>query len=75
VDELALKLEIAFSMVSRLSTNTTFGVGWYVDSEASRHVTFNMKISNKFREQDASLQVKLGDNATYLVTIMGSITF
>ena len=42
LDELVSKLKIAFSMVSYLSTNAIFNVGWYLDNGASRHMTFDM---------------------------------
>jgi hypothetical protein len=44
LDELESKLETTFSMVSCLSTNTVSSVGWYVDSGASRHMTYDKKI-------------------------------
>jgi hypothetical protein len=75
VDELASKLETTFSMVSCLSTNTISGVGWYVDSGASKHMTFNKKAFNKLQEQEDGIQVELGNDATYLVTKMGFVSF
>jgi hypothetical protein len=52
VDELASKLETSFSMVSCLSTNTISGVGWYVDSGASKHMTFNLEDLQQVSEQE-----------------------
>jgi hypothetical protein len=48
----ASQLEIAFSMISCLSSNTASSVGWYVDSGASRHMTYDRKLFNKFQEQE-----------------------
>jgi hypothetical protein len=75
VDELSSKLETHFSMVSCLSSNTMFGVVWYVDSGASKHMTSNKRAFNKLQEHEASMQVELGDDATYLVAGVGSISF
>jgi hypothetical protein len=36
VDDLSSKLETRFFMVSCLSSNMVFGVGWYVDSGGSK---------------------------------------
>jgi hypothetical protein len=44
-----------------------------VDSGASKHMTFNKKAFSKHQEQEASMQVELSDDATYLPTGMGSI--
>lgn len=49
-DELASRLKTTFSMVSFLSTYIVFGFTWYVDSGASRHMTFNKKAFNKVQE-------------------------
>jgi hypothetical protein len=36
-----LKFETTFSMVSCLSSNIMSSVGWYVDSGALRHMTYD----------------------------------
>jgi len=41
VDEGSSQFETAFSMASFLSSNTVSSVGWYVDSGASRHMTYD----------------------------------
>ena len=51
MDKLASKFETIFSMVSCLSSNTMSVVGWYVDSEASRHMAFNKKAFGDFRSR------------------------
>ena len=51
-DELSSKLKTTFSMVLRLSTNTIYGVGWYVDNGASKHVTFKKKDFYKLQESE-----------------------
>jgi hypothetical protein len=75
VDELASQLETTFSMVSCLSSNTVSSVGWYVDSGASRHMTYDRKLFNKLQEQEGGMSVELGDDATYPVKGLGSISF
>jgi hypothetical protein len=69
------RLETAFSMVSCISTSTFFGVGWYVDSGASRHMITNKSTFSRLEEQDSNMQVELGDDAKYSVIGMGSISF
>lgn len=62
-------------MVSCLSTNTNSSVGWYVDSGASKHMTFNEKFLKKFQEQDVGIQAKLRDDATYVVNQIDTVSF
>jgi hypothetical protein len=50
-------------------------VGWYVDSGASRHMTYDRKILSRFQEQEGGLLVELSDNAMYIVKGLGSISF
>jgi hypothetical protein len=61
VDYLTAKLDMHFAMVSNLFTYTVSRVGWYVDSGASRNMTFDGKIFNKFQEQEGGMHLKLGD--------------
>jgi hypothetical protein len=51
------------------------GVGWYVDSGALRHVTYDMKLFNDLQKQEEAMSVELGDDATYLVKGLNSISF
>jgi hypothetical protein len=62
-------------MLSSLSTNVVFGDGWYVNSGALRHMTYGRTIFNKFQEQEGGMHVDLGDDATYLVKGLHSISF
>jgi len=41
------------------------GVGWYVDNGASRHMTCDIKLFNRFQEQEGGTSVELVDVATY----------
>jgi hypothetical protein len=61
VNDLSSKLETSFFMVSFLSPNNIYSVGFYVDSGASQQMTFNRKIFNKLHEQDVGTKVEFGD--------------
>jgi hypothetical protein len=50
-------------MVSCVSSNTAFGIGWYVDSGASRHMTYKRSLFNRFQEQEGGMSVESGDDA------------
>jgi hypothetical protein len=63
------------AMVSCLSSNIVSSVGWYVDSGASRHMTYDRSLFNRFQEQEGGMSVELGDDATYPVRGVGSISF
>ena len=43
VDWLISKFDTIFSIVSCIFINTIYGVGWYVDNRAFKHMTFNKK--------------------------------
>jgi hypothetical protein len=58
-DGLASKLKTIFSMVLCLSINTISIVGWYLDSGASGHMSFNEKVFNKLQEKQLGMQVNL----------------
>ena len=46
-----------------------------MDNGASKHMTSNKRAFNKLQDQEASVQVELGDNAMYLVVGVGSFSF
>jgi hypothetical protein len=50
-------------------------VGWYVDSEASRHMTYDMYLFSMTCDQDRVMSIELGDDATYPVRGVGIISF
>jgi hypothetical protein len=62
-------------MVSCLSSNIVSSVGWYVDSGASRHMTYDKKLFSRLQEQEGGMSVELGDDATYPMKGLGSISF
>jgi hypothetical protein len=74
VDVLASKVETPFFVVYFLSINTIFIVGWYVDTGASSYMTFDSKIFDEFQEQDANMEVELGDDTTYPMIVMGFVS-
>lgn len=64
MDELASRLDNILHGVMP-STNVVYSVGWYVDSGAIRHMTFN-KVFNKVQEHKGGIQVGLGNDASCL---------
>jgi hypothetical protein len=50
------------------------GAGWYVDNGVSQHMTCN-EISPIFMRKTQACKWSLGDDATYLVTRIGTISF
>jgi hypothetical protein len=46
-----------------------------VDSEASRHVTYDSFIFSKIQEKEGGMIVELHDDATYPMRGVGSISF
>jgi hypothetical protein len=75
VDDLTTKLETHFSMVSSVSIYTVLGIGWYADNGYSRHMTYEEKVFNRFQEQEQGMVVELGNDDTYPMTGLSSISF
>jgi hypothetical protein len=50
-------------------------VGMWTMEHHDSHMTFNKKISASFKNRDVGIQVELGDDATYPVTRIGTISF
>jgi hypothetical protein len=76
VDELTTRIDVKiFSIVLCLSSNTISSVGWYVDNGSLRYMTYDIKVSNMFQEQEGVICVELGGDATYHVKGLGSIYF
>lgn len=46
-----------------------------MDNGESRYMTFNKKDFRKLQEQEVNIQVELGNNAKYLVTRIGYVSF
>jgi hypothetical protein len=63
------------ALVSCLSSNTMSSVGWYVDNGALRHMTYDRSLFNRIQEQEGGMSVELGDDATYPMRGVGSISF
>jgi hypothetical protein len=49
VEEINSQFETTFSMASCLSSNIVSSVGWYVDSGASRHMTYDRSLFNRIQ--------------------------
>jgi hypothetical protein len=50
-------------------------VGCYVDNGASRHMTYDKTLFGMFQEQEKGMYVKLGDDVTYRMKGLKSISF
>ena len=64
---------ILVSALSVTSPPDTMDV-WLIDSGASRHITGFKKELSYMIEKDTNLEIILGDNATYLVKGIGTVT-
>jgi len=63
------------ALVSCLLSNIVSSVVWYVDSGASRHMTYGRSLFSRFREQEGGISVELGDDPTYPMRGVRSISF
>ena len=65
-----------YLLVSTLSANIVNNKdSWLVDSGASRHITGYKEILSDFRKKNFSVQVELGNEASYAIKGIGSIKF
>jgi hypothetical protein len=65
-----------YYLVSSLSGSLTTGHDtWLVDSGASKHMTWYMDILSYFKKRTFSDQVQLGDDRSYEIKGIGSISF
>jgi hypothetical protein len=55
VNEGSSQYNTTFSMVLCLYPNTLSCVGWNMDSGASKHMTYDMKLSRRFWEQEGGI--------------------
>jgi hypothetical protein len=61
-------------MVAYVASNTKSSVGWYMDSGAPRHMTYDKTLFSKIQEKEGGLSVDLGDDATYPMKRLVSIS-
>ena len=73
MNDFASKFEKDFSMVSCPSSRTIPKNVWYLDSGASRHMTLAQELFSCLAEHVSRVQVKLCDDAMYLVTRVGTV--
>jgi len=69
------QVDKTFAMVSFLSTNTVSSVGWYVESGASRHMTYGMSLFNMIQELEGGTIMELDNDVVYHVRGVVSISF
>ena len=67
MNELTTSLTTTFAKVECFSTNIVSSDGWYADNGPYRHMTYEIKNFNMFKEQDEGICVELDDDAMYLV--------
>jgi hypothetical protein len=53
------------ALVSCLSSNNMSSVGWYVDSGASGHMTYDRPLFYRIQALEGGMTVDLSDEATY----------
>jgi hypothetical protein len=64
MDEFDAKFE-DFSLVSCLSTNTIARSAWYLENDASHHMTKAQELFNNLTKKYSGSHVELGDDAKY----------
>jgi hypothetical protein len=50
-------------------------VGWYMDSGALGHMTYSRYLFSRIQGQEGGMFVEFGDDATYPMSEVGSISF
>ena len=74
-NEFVAKCVKDFSLVLYFSTNTVTRSAWYLENDASRHMTKSWELFNNLIEKDSGIHVELGDDAKYVVKGEGTILF
>ena len=62
-------------LVSYLSSNIMYNFGWYVDNGALRPMRYDKPLFNKCQEKGRGISMDIGDDATYHVRGIASISF
>ena len=55
--------------------SSALGLGWYLDSGDSLHMTGDKKLFSDLVEKYLQMHIELGDDGRYSVTVIGTITF
>ena len=63
------------AMVSWLYFKIVSRIGWYADIGALRRVTYDRSLLDMFQDKEGGMSVDLGDDATYHMWWVGSISF
>jgi hypothetical protein len=74
-DDLVMKFEKHYSLVSFLSSKTSMRSAWFLDNGESFHMIEAHDIFSSLKESDLDAHVDLGDDARYAVKGEGKITF
>ena len=73
-EALASQFELDFSLIACM-VSSALGSGWYLDIDASFHMTGDKKLFSDLEEKDLQMHIELGDDGRYSVTGIGTITF
>jgi hypothetical protein len=74
LDEFAAKFEKEFTLASCISTRTITKGAWFLDSDASHHITKSRELFCILKE-DSGIHVELGGDAKYAMKGEGTILF
>ena len=55
--------------------SSAMGLGWYLDSGASFHMTREKELFSSLDERDLQMYIKMGDDGRYSATGIGTVTF
>jgi len=73
-EALASKFELDFSLITCMVTSMV-GCVWYLDSQASFHMSSDKNIFSTLEEKDLQMQIEMGNDEKYHVSSEGTIVF
>jgi hypothetical protein len=73
-EALASQFELDFSLIACMASSA-LGSVWYLDSDASFHMTGDKDIFNDLGEKDLKIHIDMGDDGRYSANSIGTITF
>jgi hypothetical protein len=69
-----LQFELDFSLIACMALSA-LGSVWYLDSDASFHMTGDKELFSDLEEKDLKMHIEMGDDGRYSETGIGTITF
>jgi hypothetical protein len=73
-EALASQFELDFSLIACMDSSA-LGSVWYLDSDASFHMTGDKDIFNDLEEKDLKMHIEMGNDGRYSANGIGNITF